>query len=358
VSDAPSSPPLRLRLDELRGQEAARATLSTLARGGAEPPPLLLFGPEGVGKRTAALMLAASLVCERAEEGVACGTCRPCGRVAAAASTPLPFDPARDSPTVHPDVGVVSVAPGRARIAIGQARDVTASMASPPFELARRVYVIDGAERATLSALNALLKVLEEPPAWGQLVLVTPTPWALPMTVRSRLRALRFAALDPATIEALLAEEGYPADDARRRAQAARGSVARARTVDPDAERDRSQTWARIIARLDDGEPAGPLAVAAGEAFGASGDDARAALETLLEVVRDALAAERGLAPSAGPVRDALEPQHQAAVARLCAPPLDGVQVADRMLVELDRFNRNPRLAVEGAVLALAGLVR
>ena len=351
------SGPYRLSLASIRGQDAAMDALRALAASEGPVPPLLLHGPEGVGKRSAAMAFAASLVCMEQGDGLACGRCRACSRVQhAGLSTEIGGRRSdKDSPESYPDVGLVSIPKGKTRISIQQARDVIHSMSSRPFELARRIYVIDPAERMTAAGANSLLKLLEEPPLFGVLVLVTSSPWSLPITVRSRVRPLRFAPLSRDVVRDLLMErEGLDRDQAERRALRARGSMARAMAIDPEEERRATEGWVDVLAALPGHSCPAALAVGAGEIFGAAPDDALRALELLLEIVRDVHAGSAGAPPRQlnddelarlAPMADALT-----------GPALDRVRRVEELHREIVDFNRNPRLAVEGAVLALAGL--
>lgn len=348
-----------LRLSALLGQDVPVESLAGLVHAGGPVPPLLLHGPAGVGKRTAALAFAAALVCRNLDGADACGACAGCRRVAAAeAVTALrEGSTAQDSPMVYPDVGYVSVPKGKTRLSIVQVRDIVQSMASSPYELGRRIYVVDPADRLNAAAANALLKVLEEPPSYGVLMLVTSAPWSLPITVRSRLRPVAFRPLPPALVERILTQNGLAGEsDAAARAAVARGSVARAVEADPAGENEVLETWVRALERLGSNYRASEIAAALSEELAPSADAAAAALDVLLSVLRD-VAADREGAPAL--VLD------EARLARL--RPRAGFllgaggerpALVDRLRRELVVFNRNPRLSVEGAVLCIAGLLR
>ena len=354
----PQSPPPLSRVLGQAGATEALAALAARALAGDTVPPLLLFGPEGVGKRTAALAFAATLACLHRVGTDACGRCGPCRRIAEAEAVTALREgaTAQDSPRSYPDSGLVSIPRGKTRISVLQARDIAQSLSLQPFELSRRIYVVDPADAMTPGAANALLKALEEPPPYGVLLLVTAAPWALPITVRSRLRAIRFRPLPEEVVVRLLAAEGIAPDEAETRARRAAGSLARARALDLDGEAKRLEAWAQILERLGARAPAPPLAVLAGEAFGGSSTEALEGLAALLAVLRDVAAAHAGAAPRI------LSP---AAVARLApaatallGPALDRADAVETLRREIVSINRNPRLGVEGAVLALAGALR
>ena len=188
------------------------------------PPSLLLTGDDGVGKRTVALAVAQALNCISPRPGAgresgarlaadACGRCGPCVRIA------------RDA---FPDVR--TIAPGETgTIAIDVVRAAIEQAGYRPFEGRRRVMIIDQADRLLPPAQNALLKVLEEPPASCQFLLVTARPDMLLDTVRSRCPRLRFGQLAPDDLERVLATvSGWDEEAARASAALAGGSVGRA----------------------------------------------------------------------------------------------------------------------------------
>jgi DNA polymerase-3 subunit delta' len=347
------------RLDELAGQPQAIAALEALRASDDPVPPLLLHGPEGVGKRSAALAFVAALVCLQPQQGGPCRRCRACHRVGDAERVTAGRADARatDAPEAYPDIGLVSVPRRKTRISVLQARDVIVSMAAAPFELARRAYVIEPADRMTPAAANALLKLLEEPPRWAVLVLVTTAPWALPITVRSRLRRVPFRPLDRETLVRLLVDRGFDEDEARRRARRARGSVARALALDVEADRERATLWHEVLTALGRGGAPGALAVRAGEAVGGSGEEALEGFEVLLEILRDAGAVASGATGSLEVLGEDEARELAEALDALAGPALHRVPALDTLRREIVQFNRNPRLAVEGAVLTLGGLL-
>ena len=357
MSEAASPPPL----SGLLGQEPAVEALTALAvraLAGDAVPPLLLFGPDGVGKRTAALAFASTLACLRRSGTDACGRCGPCRRIAEAEAITVLREgaTAQDAPRAYPDSGLVSIPKGKTRISVLQARDIAQSLSLQPFELSRRIYVVDPADALTPGAANALLKSLEEPPPYGVLVLVTAAPWALPITVRSRLRAVRFRPLPQETVRRLLEAEGLEPAEAETRARRAAGSLARARALDLEGEAGRLEAWVQILERLGARAPAPPLAVLAGETFGGSAAEALEGLAALLAVLRDVAAAHAGAAPRT--LSPAAAARLAPAATALLGPALDRADAVESLRREIVSINRNPRLGVEGAVLALAGALR
>jgi DNA polymerase III subunit delta' len=197
------------RLLDLMARAAVRGTL---------PPSLIFAGPEGVGKRLAAIALAQLVNCPSVTVGApdpvpagqdACGICPSCRRIARG---------------VHADVLIVE--PGDTGvIKIDQLREAIERTAFRPFEGRRRVVIIDGAD-AIVQGQDALLKTLEEPPAASVFVLVTSRPDVLLPTVRSRCQRLRFGRLAPADVAAvLMREHGFAEADAHAAASLSDGSI-------------------------------------------------------------------------------------------------------------------------------------
>jgi len=161
----------------------------TAAMAGRRVPHALLFhGPAGVGKATAAGMLAAALLC-RGPEARPCGACPPCGRLA--------HGNAYDFIRLEPD---------GAQIKIEQVRALKDRLQAGT----GGVVIVEPADALNPSAANALLKTLEEPPAGWALVLVTARPDSMLSTIRSRCQAVRFGRLSPADTGAVLAAHGVP----------------------------------------------------------------------------------------------------------------------------------------------------
>jgi DNA polymerase-3 subunit delta' len=247
-----------------------RRVLTLLSRAIAHdtlPPSLLLAGPEGVGKRRAAVAAAEALNCLKpsrplgatgaggpgrgaqvrrrpdttdAFEIDACGTCDACRRMARG---------------IHPDVIVVE--PGETgTIKIEQVRDVVDAAGYRPFEGRRRVVIIDDAEAMAPAAQSALLKTLEEPPSATVFLLVTAMPDALLPTVRSRCPVLRFSRLTAADVaHVLVRDHEYTAADAQAAAADADGSVGAAlamATVDLAGAREMARRLLQRTARGGD----------------------------------------------------------------------------------------------------------
>ena len=221
-----------MAFSDVRGHRRVLDLIAGAAVRGSLPPSLIFAGPEGVGKRLAAVALAQLLNCPNVLAGSsgdaeaiddlfgprtappaatdACGTCRSCTRIARG---------------VHADILLIE--PGdTGAIKVDQVRDAIDKTAYRPFEGRRRVVIVDDADEVLPEAQNALLKTLEEPPAASMFVLVTSRPDLLLPTVQSRCQRLRFGRLTPGEIADVLTERhGYNVSDAHAAASVADGSV-------------------------------------------------------------------------------------------------------------------------------------
>jgi DNA polymerase-3 subunit delta' len=271
-------------LPTVRGHEATWARLTERLDAGRLAHALLFLGPPGVGKALIAQRLAARLACT-AGAGAPCGTCSGCRQVLAGS---------------HPDLMTLG-APGRTKkdarkkeIGIEHARELKRFVQLQPVTAARKMAIIDDADRLSLAAQNALLKTLEEPPGQALLLLVTASPGALLSTVRSRCQRVAFRPLPTDLVRALLIDGGLAADEATRLAAAADGSPGRAlalRATWQEAERDEVLG---ALAALESGRYASVLTMS--NALGKTEQDTAARLAGLLAACHTdaAAAAARG----------------------------------------------------------------
>ncbi len=166
-------------------QPGVRAALTAALRAG--PSHAYLFaGPAGSGKAAVARAFVAEIL--------ATGAADPGEARRRALADPSP----------HPDL-VWLRPPGIQHLVEQVRREVIASAAYRPFEGERRAFVIEAADAMAEESQNALLKTLEEPPAYAHLILLTTEPAALLETVTSRCQRIDFAPLSAAAIERELA---------------------------------------------------------------------------------------------------------------------------------------------------------
>ncbi|MDQ3065895.1 MAG: hypothetical protein M3R12_01915 [Actinomycetota bacterium] len=222
-----------MSFDSLADQPEARLLLAAALKEG--PAHAYLFhGPAGVGKRAAARSFAARLLGE--ERRVESGT--------------------------HPDLFLLEALGEMIRI--DEIRALHRDLHMRPYEAEHRVYVIADAHLLNEDAADALLKDLEEPPAYAVIVLVADELGPLPPTVRSRCQLVPFRRLPGRAIRDLLAERapGLSENEARALARVSGGRLDRVeRLLDPDAKARREELLR--MARAPYAEPALDPSVAA-----------------------------------------------------------------------------------------------
>ena len=172
----------------VQGQPLALRVLKTHLERQCVPPAYLFAGPQGVGKRLAAIELAKALNCEAPKDG-ACGECRQCGRFGRA---------------VHPDLHVIEPQGATHLIRIDEIRQLLGRVMLRPYMARYQVAILEGADRLTEEAANSLLKTLEEPPAFTRFVLLTDQPSHCLPTIVSRCQRVRFQRLADEVLAALL----------------------------------------------------------------------------------------------------------------------------------------------------------
>ena len=282
---------------QLTGNERVKQLLRRMLEMRRVPGALLFSGEEGIGKKLFALELARGLNC-RTREGVeACGKCGICQRTIVL-NYPLSEDPAvleKIIWTNHPDVGMV-VAPGR-WLKVDQMRAIEREANYRPFEGTVRVFIIDDADKLNEPSANALLKVLEEPPPTSHVILVTSRPAMLLPTIRSRCQPIRFSPLTASEIEQhLLANKLAKSSEAKLRARAAGGSLARALTDDLETFKERRDAMLEVLNALAISGDRSRLLRLAEEMNDANHkDEYELGLEVLETLIRDALMLSLGL---------------------------------------------------------------
>lgn len=216
------------------------------------PHAMILAGATGAGKYTLALMLAKAMNCLEppASDGLPdfCDRCSNCVRIAQAQELNARFAEAVEAREnlretdkketrifvqTHPDVLVIPPDPPQMMIKVDQVRRVIEGIHYRPREAKERVYIFTDSNFMR-EAANSLLKVLEEPPEYATIFLLTENVGELLPTIRSRAMTFTLGALPAEDIESDLAER-HPDWTAKQRALVARlaeGAVGRARGFD------------------------------------------------------------------------------------------------------------------------------
>jgi DNA polymerase III subunit delta' len=168
----------------------------------------LLHGPAGTGKRAAARAVAAELL---------------------ARGAPDPENVrARVAHGAHPDLTWVVPSGAHEMLRRDVAESVVAAAAHTPFEARHRIFVLERADTMNDEAANALLKTLEEPPAYVVLLLLTDRPSQVLPTIASRCQPVRFDPVAPAVLAERLQAHGIDAAQAEAAARLGLGDGERA----------------------------------------------------------------------------------------------------------------------------------
>jgi DNA polymerase III delta prime subunit len=296
----------------------------------------LFSGPAGVGKKTFARRLAQSLLCVTPKSTLLgyCGWCAGCTRVVAGS---------------HPDL---YVAEGQIKIGdreggsgfheteLATARDLVRQLSLHSYAGGKRIFILGDAD-FTREAANALLKFFEEPPAGVVLIVTTAQPGRLIVTIRSRLIEVLFGRLTTDEIAGALERSGVPSDQARRAADIANGSLARAKTyldAGESATRDAAVAWFFAAVRGNESD----------SAQWATRAELEAGLDTIKTLARDWLVLQ-----IAGPNAPLLARDQTAALLQL--PPRNPAALT-RTLAAIGDAERIARTNVTPALVA--GLVR
>lgn len=187
---------------EVVGQEHVTDPLSTALDTGRISHAYLFSGPRGCGKTSSARILARSLNCVHGPTSTPCGVCPSC--VALGPGGPGNLDVIELDAASHGGVDDTRELRDRAFYA--------------PAESRYRVFIVDEAHMVTTAGFNALLKIVEEPPAHLIFVFATTEPEKVLPTIRSRTHHYPFRLLPPATMRGLLGkiceQEAVPVEDA------------------------------------------------------------------------------------------------------------------------------------------------
>ncbi len=185
--------------EEIVGQDHVTTTLRNAIRGNRIAHAYLFAGPRGVGKTTAARILAKAVNCAEGPTEKPCNKCSSCLEITSSRSM---------------DVSEIDGASNRG---IDEIRDLRESVQYAPAQGRRRVYIIDEVHMLTKEAFNALLKTLEEPPAHVMFIFATTEAGKVPMTILSRCQRFDFRRIATAGMVAHLREmlkpEGIEADE-------------------------------------------------------------------------------------------------------------------------------------------------
>ncbi|MBI5501142.1 MAG: DNA polymerase III subunit gamma/tau [Deltaproteobacteria bacterium] len=181
------------RFEDLLGQQHVARTLANAIRTGRVAHGFLFAGVRGVGKTSAARILAKALTCRGGPTPEPCGTCDACVSVTGGHAT---------------DVQEID---GASNNSVEDIRRLRENVAYQPASLRFKIYIIDEVHMLSNNAFNALLKTLEEPPAHVKFIFATTEAHKIPTTILSRCQRYEFRRIGTrqiaARLEQILAEE-------------------------------------------------------------------------------------------------------------------------------------------------------
>ncbi|MCR5716896.1 MAG: DNA polymerase III subunit gamma/tau [Lachnospiraceae bacterium] len=176
------------KFEDVKGQDAIVETLKNQIEGDRVGHAYLFCGTRGTGKTTIAKIFARSVNCEHPVDGSPCGECPSCQAIQSGASL---------------NVQEIDAA---SNTGVDNIRDIIEDTAFTPAQGRYKVYIIDEVHMLSAGAFNALLKTLEEPPAYVIFILATTEVHKIPLTILSRCQRYDFKRISVDTITARLQE--------------------------------------------------------------------------------------------------------------------------------------------------------
>lgn len=167
------------------GHEKVKIKLEKIIESNSISHAYLFSGKEGIGKKTLAIEFAKSIMCNESTNFDYCGNCESC----------ITFESGNDFKIIFPTKNVIKV---------DEIREFCGELFLKPTKTSHKVFIIDNAECMNEQAQNALLKVLEEPPLYATIILITSNKEKLLNTIKSRVVDVQFDFLSNEEIKKIL----------------------------------------------------------------------------------------------------------------------------------------------------------
>ena len=184
---------------DLVGQEPVAQALINALQSGRVAHAYVFTGARGVGKTSAARILAKCLNCEKGPTSTPCNKCENCKAIAAG-----------------DDIDVLEI-DGASNTGVDDIRELRGNVQFRPSRSRSKIYIIDEVHMLSKSAFNALLKTLEEPPSHVKFIFATTEVEKIPITILSRCQRFDFAGIGTSRIvqrlKEIVASEQMKADD-------------------------------------------------------------------------------------------------------------------------------------------------
>jgi DNA polymerase-3 subunit delta' len=216
---------------EVLGNSGVKKILHRALKQKKLPNSLLFAGPEGIGKKQTALVVAKALNCLK-KTSDACEECIHCKAI---------------NNGNFPDVMVIS--PAKDVLKIDQMRLLKDTAYLKPMAGRKRIFIVSEAEKMNDEASNSLLKVLEEPPPFSHIILVTPNPYRIIPTLKSRCQIFQFSAIPKEEIQRALVAKGFHPEKAQILSLLVDGNLKKALSLEWEEVRSqRNQAWDLFLA--------------------------------------------------------------------------------------------------------------
>jgi len=333
-----------MAFDDIVGNSRVKKILRCALERGRVPNALLFAGPEGVGKKQVALVVAKALNCFRKKDD-ACEECDHC-RLINAGNMPDVIEvdikelrPESGNQREEPEAGEgESGEAGRETIGIKTMRGIKELIYLRPMLGRSRVFIINEAEKMTPEAANSHLKILEEPPLFSTIILISENPALILPTIKSRCQVLNFLPVSDEEIERVLRGRGVERGRARILATLVHGNLDLASSLDwEEIEDQRREAWGLFTSVFGDKDSSLFLRRYGFQRRNAIREDLTRTLELFSSFGRDILLLKENGDPALLFNPD-YEPQLRAAERRFgFEPAIKFLGQTDRALANLDR---------------------